>query len=150
MTSLHMTKEAEVLRLFTLYASIGMWRDYLRRIPPIGFFLVEIRGAGPCRGGAHTLHGCVRWSPGYGHDGPGVCLGDGQTEAYLKDMGMTDLGRRPDGGRRSTVTKWTRRRAVPGYAPIPDLNFRQQYFFHRRNLLHFSQKIFLFFIKCSV
>ena len=27
----------------------------------------------------------------YGHDGPGVCLGDGQTEAYLKDMGMTGL-----------------------------------------------------------
>ena len=30
-------------------------------------------------------------SEGYGHDGPGVCLGDGQTEAYLKDMGMTGL-----------------------------------------------------------
>ena len=30
-------------------------------------------------------------SEGYGHGGPGVCLGDGQTEAYLKDMGMTDL-----------------------------------------------------------
>ena len=29
---------------------------------------------------------------GYGHDGPGVCLGDGQTEAYLKDMDMTGLG----------------------------------------------------------
>ena len=27
----------------------------------------------------------------YGHDGPGVCLGDGQTEAYLKDMGMAGL-----------------------------------------------------------
>ena len=26
-----------------------------------------------------------------GHDGPGVCLGDGQTEAYLKDMGMAGL-----------------------------------------------------------
>ena len=25
------------------YASMGMWRDNLRRIPPIGFFLVEIR-----------------------------------------------------------------------------------------------------------
>ena len=30
---------------------------------PIGLFLVEIRGAGPCRGGAHTLRGCVRWRP---------------------------------------------------------------------------------------
>ena len=45
------------------YASVGMWRDYLRKIPPIGYFFVEIRGAGPCRGGVHTLHGCVRWSP---------------------------------------------------------------------------------------
>ena len=27
----------------------------------------------------------------YEHDGPGVCLGDGQTETYLKDMDMTGL-----------------------------------------------------------
>ena len=37
-----------------------------------------------------------RWPDGglseeYGHDGPGFCLGDGQTEAYLKDMDMTGL-----------------------------------------------------------
>ena len=25
------------------------------------------------------------------HGGPGVCLGDGQTEAYVKNMGMTGL-----------------------------------------------------------
>ena len=25
---------------------------------------------------------------GYGNHGPGVCLGDGQTEAYLKDTGL--------------------------------------------------------------
>ena len=30
-------------------------------------------------------------SEGYGQGGPGVCLGDGQTEAYMKDMGMTGL-----------------------------------------------------------
>ena len=30
-------------------------------------------------------------SEGYGHGGPGVYLGDGQTEAYLKDMGKTGL-----------------------------------------------------------
>ena len=30
-------------------------------------------------------------SEGYGHGGPGVCLSDGQTEAYLKDMGMAGL-----------------------------------------------------------
>ena len=28
---------------------------------------------------------------GIWHGGLGVCLGDGQTEAYLKDMGMTGL-----------------------------------------------------------
>ena len=42
------------------YASMGMWRDSLGWIPPIWFFLVEIPGAGLCRGGAHTLHDCVR------------------------------------------------------------------------------------------
>ena len=51
------------------------------------------RVAGPYRGGVHTLHGalCGGLSEVYGHDGPGVCLGDGQTEAYLKYMGMTSL-----------------------------------------------------------
>ena len=31
-------------------------------------------------------------SEGYVYDWPGVYQGDGQTESYLKDMGMTDLG----------------------------------------------------------
>ena len=30
-------------------------------------------------------------SEGYGHGGPGICLGNGQTEAYLKDTGMAGL-----------------------------------------------------------
>ena len=30
-------------------------------------------------------------SKGHEHDEPGVCLGDGQTAAYLKDMGMMGL-----------------------------------------------------------
>ena len=30
-------------------------------------------------------------SEGYGHGEPGVCLGDGQTEGSLKDMGMAGL-----------------------------------------------------------
>ena len=30
-------------------------------------------------------------SEGYVHEGPGVCLDDGQTEAYLRDMGMMSL-----------------------------------------------------------
>ena len=75
------------------YASMGMWRDSLRRIPPIGFFLVEIRVTGSCRGGVHRLYGRVSWSPeGYGHNGPGVCLGDGQTE----DEGVPSHGGRGD------------------------------------------------------
>ena len=30
-------------------------------------------------------------SEGYGHDGPCVCLGEGQTEAYLKDAGLASV-----------------------------------------------------------
>ena len=44
-------------------------------------------------------------SEGYEHEGPGVCLGDGQTEAE--------------------GVPWTRRRAAPAYSPTadqPDLN----------------------------
>ena len=72
---------------------MGMWHDSLRKIPPIGFFLVDIRGAGPCREGAHTFMVASGGglSEGYGHGGPAVCLGDRQTEAYLKDTGMTGL-----------------------------------------------------------
>ena len=74
-------------------------------------------------------------------------LGDGQTESNLKDTGMAGLAsvraiarRRPiwrirawrawrlpgrwlDGARRSTVARWTRRRAASTYAPIPDLTW---------------------------
>ena len=37
-------------------------------------------------------------------------------------------GRWPDGGRSSTVARWTRRRAAPVYAPIPELTW--QFFAH--------------------
>ena len=30
-------------------------------------------------------------SEGYGHGGPGVCLGDGQTKTYLKDMDLASV-----------------------------------------------------------
>ena len=56
---------------------------YLRRIPPTGFFLVKIRRVGPCQGAPKRFmvaSGGVL-SEGYGHGGPGVCLGDSQTEA---------------------------------------------------------------------
>ena len=49
-----------------------------------------------------------------------------QVECYLKDTGMAAWrlpGRWPDGGRRNTVARWTRRRAAPAYAPIPDLQY---------------------------
>ena len=49
--------------------------------------------AGPCRGASTCLMfvsgGAL--SEGYRHDGPGICLGDGQTEGYLKDTGMAGL-----------------------------------------------------------
>ena len=51
--------------------------------------------------------------------------GRGQTETYLKDMGMAAWrlpGRWLDGGRRSTVARWTRRRAAPAYVPIPEID----------------------------
>ena len=35
-------------------------------------------------------------------------------------------GRWPDGGRGSTVARWTRRRAAPAYALIPDLTFSRR------------------------
>ena len=63
--------------------AVAMWRDSLRMISHIGFVLVEIRGTGPCRGastGFMVASGGVL-SEGYGHEGPGACLGDGQTEA---------------------------------------------------------------------
>ena len=54
------------------YKEMGMWRDSLWRIPPIGFIPVEIRGAGPCRMGVHTLlfASCGVLSEGYGHGSP--------------------------------------------------------------------------------
>ena len=52
----------------------------------------EIRGDGPCRGVTRVLRvesdGVL--SEGYGDHGLGVSPSDGQTEAYLKDMGMAD------------------------------------------------------------
>ena len=54
---------------------MGMWRDSLQRIPPIGFFLFEIRVTGP-----HT-----------GPSGrPQVSLLR-KVESYLKDTGMAGL-----------------------------------------------------------
>ena len=53
-------------------------------------------------------------SEGYG---PGVCPGDGQTEAYLKDIGMAGL----EDGRRNIVASWARRHAALAYVPILDL-----------------------------
>ena len=41
--------------------------------------------------GKFVIASCGSESEGYGHEGSGVCLGDGQAEAYLKDMGMTGL-----------------------------------------------------------
>ena len=48
-----------------------------------------------------------------------------QCESYLRDMGMTGLASAwamTRWRRRSTVAKWTRRRAAPAYVLIPDLS----------------------------
>ena len=47
---------------------MGTQREFPRKISPTGFFLIEIRGAGPCRE--------AWWL---------------RQEAYLKDMGMAGL-----------------------------------------------------------
>ena len=47
-------------------------------------------------------------SEGYGHDGPDVCLGDGQTKAYLKDMDMMGLASAWAMARRKPIWRiWT-------------------------------------------
>ena len=58
---------------------------------------------------------------GYGHGGPGVCLGDGQTESYLNDMRLVRLASDWAMARKSTVARWTRRRVAPSYALTADL-----------------------------
>ena len=57
------------------YASTGLWRDFLWRIPPIGFFFAEIRGAGPCQGASTGFMGASGGvlSEGQRQGGPGVC-----------------------------------------------------------------------------
>ena len=87
---------------------LRLYGDSLQRIPPIGFFFVEIRGAGPRRGGVDMLHVCVRWSPIW---------------RMWASRAWRLPGRWPDGGRRSTVPRWTRRRAAAAYAPILDLTW---------------------------
>ena len=55
-------------------------------------------------------------SEGNGHGGPGVCLGDGQTETYLKDTGMAGLASAWTMARRRTKEyrrKVDARRAAP-------------------------------------
>ena len=84
---------------------MGMWRDSLWRILPIEFFPVKIRGAGLCRRVDHELHGCV------------MCSLIWKIQARLA---WRLHGRWLDGSRRSTVARWTRRRAAPAFVHIPD------------------------------
>ena len=67
-----------------------------------------------------------------------------KVESYLTDAGMAGLAsawamarRRP----KSTVARWTGRRAAPAYAPIPDLTWFHfqpvQFVQNRRNFLRF-------------
>ena len=64
------------------YASMGMWRDSLRRIQS-DTFLSRSEGLDHAEGastGFKVASGGVLFE-GRGHGGPGVWLGDGQTEA---------------------------------------------------------------------
>ena len=80
-----------------------MWYDSLRRIPLIGFFLQMGEWLGHAEGASPSLMVASGEAPSevYGHGGPGVCLGDGQTKAEEE--------------------LWTRRHAFPAYASIRDL-----------------------------
>ena len=71
------------------------------------------RGAGPA---ARMLRDCVRWRPicRYGHGGPSVCLGDGQTEAD----GVMSQGGRGDALLRRMPLHIT----CPGLSPVTDLH----------------------------
>ena len=60
-------------------------------------------------------------SEGYGHDGLGVYLGDGQTEAYLKDMGMAGLVSTWAMARRRPKEYRHKVDAATANVPIPDL-----------------------------
>ena len=103
-------------------ASGNMLRRSSRRILLIGFGPVRIRGA--VAGQPHTswLSSEVLFES-YGHDGPGLYLGDGQTEACLKNMGVTGL-----------KTPWAipkrkpeYRSAPPMYGPTPDLTLDRRH-----------------------
>ena len=64
---------------------MGMWRDSLRRIPPIGLFLSRSEwldhAEGASTGFMVASSGVL--SKVYVHWGSGDCLGDGQTEAEV-------------------------------------------------------------------
>ena len=64
-----------------------------KRIPPSDSFLSRSEWLVHAEGASTRFMVASGEGPseGYRHGGPGVWLGDGQSEAYLKDMGMTDL-----------------------------------------------------------
>ena len=67
-----------------------MWRDSLQMYCPHS---VLSESGGPCGGppACFVVASDAVLSEGHRHDGPGVCMGDAQTKAYLRDMGMTGL-----------------------------------------------------------
>ena len=69
---------------------MGMWHNSLRTIPSIGFVLPRFERLDHADWASTglTFESDGVLSEGYGHGGPGVCLGDGQTEVCLKNTGM--------------------------------------------------------------
>ena len=70
-----------------------MWLDFLHSDPQSDPNLWWFEGLDHTEGPSACLEFASGGVPseGYGHDGHGVCPGDGQTEVYLKVMSMTAL-----------------------------------------------------------
>ena len=80
-----------------------MRRDYLRGSRQ-SYFLSTSKGLNHAEEASTSFMVASGGVPseGYGHGGPGDCLGDGQPVTYLKDMGMAGL-----------VTAWAMARRSP-------------------------------------
>ena len=80
---------------------MGMWHNSLRTIPSIGFVLPRFERLDHADWASTglTFESDGVLSEGYGHGGPGVCLGDGQTEAE----GVPSQGGRGDALLRRTL-----------------------------------------------
>ena len=83
----------EIEDLFVSFRDLSVWtmrsgRPHASWLRQVEFYLMDIDMTDLVSVWAMARRGL---SQGYGHNGPAVCLGNGQTEAHLKDMDMTGL-----------------------------------------------------------